>query len=405
MARCFGWRAAYHVVILLPFTGKGADMIRVPLLLLMAASGGLRQEWQPVDKGVPVREPLNSGGVKYSLNDGPHLLWRDDTTAVVFYYWRGSLESSTMSATLQLTFDGFAWDSTETYSVSTTAPQRQPLEFEGVERLLAVSDIHGDHGSLRGILRAAGVIDEQDRWTWGDGHLVVLGDVLDRGGGVTECLWLIYRLRQEAAGQGGRVHCLLGNHELMVIRGDLRYVHERYLEGVAGATGMEYDDLFGPGTELGRWMRTWPAAVIVDGTLFVHGGIAPPSVTDALPLEEMNELAWRALDISSVMLRFSPDEAVLFGGLGPFWYRGYHYGMEDRYPQASSDDIEGLLEYYGVDRMVVGHSEVDGITPLYGGRVIAIDVPVEELGGQQALLFKDGMLYAVDHEGVLRELP
>ena len=74
---------------------------------------------------------------------------------------------------------------------------------------------------------AGKVIDTDLTWSFGDGHLVIVGDVFDRGPNVTECLWLIYRLEQEASAAGGAVHFLLGNHELMVMRGDLRYLNER----------------------------------------------------------------------------------------------------------------------------------------------------------------------------------
>ncbi|OPL19187.1 MAG: hypothetical protein AVO35_12100 [Candidatus Aegiribacteria sp. MLS_C] len=105
------------------------------------------------------------------------------------------------------------------------------------------------------------------------------------------------------------------------------------------------------------------------------------------------------------MPEFSPDESALFSGTGPFWYRCYHYGTEGRYTMASVEEVEALLEFYGVDRMVVGHAEVNGITPLHNGRIIAIDATVEELGGQQALLIEGGRLYSVDHDGALRNLP
>jgi hypothetical protein len=195
------------------------------------------------------------------------------------------------------------------------------------------------------------------------------------------------------------VHFLLGNHELMVLRGDLRYVHQRYLEGIAGPTGLDYEDLFGPDTELGRWIRTLPTAITVNGTLFVHGGIAPDSLVPGLPLEELNELVWSGLDYSTVQLKFAPDIRKLYGSLGPFWFRGYHYAMEDRYSETSQDEIDSILNNYDAERMVVGHSEVDSLTSLYGGRVFAIDVPVDQLCGQQALLWDDGEFYRMNSDG------
>ncbi len=384
-------------------------LLLVPVLLPTMPAAGLPavDPCKAPDSPVKVylkKEMEAAGGEKYTLDDGPCVFWQNDTTAVVFYYWDGALEQKTFTGSDTISFQGFAWDSTSVYSIPTAPPAPAACSFEDVSRFLAVSDIHGDYEHFREILISAEVMDSTCRWTWGDGHLVIDGDVFDRGPQVTECLWLIYRLEREAAHAGGMVHFLLGNHELMVMRGDLRYVHERYLEGIAGPTGLDYDDLFGPDTELGRWLRTRPTAIIIDETLFVHAGIAPDSLAGNLPVQEMNELVWSGLDCSTVRLKFSPAVRTLYGSLGPFWYRGYHYGMEDRYPEATGEEVEALLDFYSVDRIVVGHSEVDSLTSLYDGQVLAIDVAVEDLGGQQALLWEERRLYVLNSDGTRQRI-
>jgi hypothetical protein len=64
-----------------------------------------------------------------------------------------------------------------------------------------------------------------------DGSLILTGDFFDRGLRVTECLWLMYKLEGEALAAGGRVHFLLGNHEVMNLSGDHTYVRSKYVEG------------------------------------------------------------------------------------------------------------------------------------------------------------------------------
>jgi hypothetical protein len=152
-------------------------------------------------------------------------------------------------------FDGFCDDSLTSYRIARRAPTEGPEVQDGISRIFAVSDIHGEYEALVGLLANAGVIDEEQHWNWGDGHLVVLGDIFDRGDRVTECLWLIHALELEAEEAGGRVHYTLGNHEVMVLQGDLRYVNAKYLEGIVQETGIDYQDLFGPAMEFGRWLR------------------------------------------------------------------------------------------------------------------------------------------------------
>ncbi len=339
-----------------------------------------------------------------NLDDGPHVYWRNDTTAVVFSFTGGRLVQETFTASDTVRFQG-SLDGTEvSFAIPSAGPSGAVCDTGAVPRFLAVSDVHGDFTHFREILQASGVMNEGFVWTWGDGHLVVLGDIMDRGPEVTECLWLVYLLAQQAERAGGAVHFVLGNHELMVLTGDLRYVHERYLDGICGVTGMDCDDLFGSDMELGRWVRSRPVIVRLGDVLFVHGGIAPGSGVDDMSLSGINELVWHGLESSSVGYLLDGVERV-FGSLGPLWFRGYHYGMEDMYPETTAEEIAMLLGRYGVERIVVGHTEHDSIAALFSGRVLAIDVPVEDRGGQQALMWEAGAFYRVNADGSRVPLP
>src|SRR6476469_8027996 len=104
--------------------------------------------------------------------------------------------------------------------------QIENSETPKVNKLFILSDIEGNFGSLRKLLVAGKVIDEDFNWTFGNGHLVLVGDFFDRGLHVTEVLWLIYSLEDKAKAAGGYVHFVLGNHEIMNLGGDLRYVQQ-----------------------------------------------------------------------------------------------------------------------------------------------------------------------------------
>ncbi len=96
--------------------------------------------------------------------------------------------------------------------------------WNNVERVVAIADIHGAYDEFVHLLKATELIDEELRWTGARTHLVIVGDVLDRGAGSRGALELIIRLEQEAAGTDGRVHLVLGNHEIMNLVGDLAYM-------------------------------------------------------------------------------------------------------------------------------------------------------------------------------------
>ena len=96
--------------------------------------------------------------------------------------------------------------------------------FTGIDRIVAIGDIHGAYDRFVEILTASGLVDKQQRWIGGRTHLVQLGDVVDRGPDSAKALDLLKRLEKDAARAGGAVHPLLGNHEVMRVLGDLRFV-------------------------------------------------------------------------------------------------------------------------------------------------------------------------------------
>ena len=65
--------------------------------------------------------------------------------------------------------------------------------------LFVIADTHGEYEILGELLRAHRIVDERLQWSFGKGHVVVLGDVFDRGAHQIEILWLFYELQAQAA--------------------------------------------------------------------------------------------------------------------------------------------------------------------------------------------------------------
>lgn len=358
-----------------------------------AISPSFGQEQQEVDKQQAAL-----------TNDGPHIYWRSESEGVVFYACHGEL----LTAKLDMdnvpenelrAFDGQCADSSVKYAVSPVAPQPQPFNHDRVSKLFAVSDIHGEFDAFVQLLVNAGIVDKELNWDWGNGHLVVLGDVFDRGDKVTECLWLIHRLEREARREGGRVHYLLGNHELMALQGDLRYVNKKYLEGPISSAGISYDDVFGPETELGRWLRTKHTAITLNNILFVHAGFGAAVVDRDLSIEEINEQARKGIDLRDYALVLDDMPGFLFESAGPLWYRGYYIPSEGSYDQATTEDVERILDHFDADAVVVGHTDIGIVQSLHNGKVFGIDVSLDKLGSLQGLLWEEGVFYRVTGTG------
>ena len=91
--------------------------------------------------------------------------------------------------------------------------------FSADAGVVAISDVHGDYDAMQETLRRAGIVDEKLQWSAGAVHLVVTGDLLDRGPDSRRVMDLLRSLETAAAEQGGTVHLLLGNHEVMNLVG------------------------------------------------------------------------------------------------------------------------------------------------------------------------------------------
>jgi hypothetical protein len=330
-------------------------------------------------------------------SDGPHVYWESGSSAIVFYSCDGDLLPSKVDVRGPSLLQGFCGDTGTEYLLTPRGPEVEPDTFRDVSRIFTVSDIHGEYDALARLLVNAGVVDDDLEWSWGDGHLVILGDVFDRGGQVTECLWLIHRLEREARESGGRVHFLLGNHEVMVLQGDLRYVNPRYLNSIVSESGIHYDDLFGPAMELGQWLRTKHLVIRINGVLYVHAGMSPEVVARDLTIKKINEQGREGIDLRSYDFVFKDLPGFIFGSDGPLWYRGYHKAMDT--PLATEEDVQRILEYFDATAVVVGHTDIGEIRSLYGGRVFGIDVDVGTLGNLQGLLWEEGNFYKVRGNG------
>ncbi|MEW5873863.1 MAG: metallophosphoesterase [Candidatus Zixiibacteriota bacterium] len=339
-------------------------------------------------------------------SDGPHVFWHDSTRATVFYLCEGEITKRAFEVSDSLRFAGFCGDSETDYAMAVSPPMVEPGTFESVSRIFAVSDIHGEFEALRTALIRAGVVDSSLRWSWGDGHLVICGDVFDRGDRVTEALWLIHRLEAEAKRAGGRVHYLIGNHEEMVLHGDNRYVNEKYLDGVALKSRLPHQELFGPESELGRWLRTKNAMVRINGILYVHGGISPEFCALGLPVDSLNARMRRYLEYSAVRAKFDSAASFFMGIYGPLWHRGFFEAdSRDRYQRMTQAEVESVAACFDARVIVVGHTEQPHVAAHYEGRVYSLDVPIEDLGGTEGLLWQDDGFWRVTVAGDKVPLP
>jgi hypothetical protein len=231
-------------------------------------------------------------------------------------------------------------------------------------RIIAVGDIHGACTELVGLLQQTKIIDDHRQWIGGSTILVQTGDVPDRGTQTRAAFDLLMELERQAPDQGGKVVALLGNHEVMTILGDLRYVSSGDYQSFATPQSderrereyrdwrkfaaahdhgphpnlpkdeeaarpqwmaehplgfFERRDAFGPEGVYGRWLRAHEAMVKIGDGLFMHGGLNPD--LPSLDIAELNhrihseianfDLLWKSLSEKEIIWKYmTMSEAI-----------------------------------------------------------------------------------------------
>ncbi|MGX5173251.1 metallophosphoesterase [Aliikangiella sp. IMCC44653] len=253
-------------------------------------------------------------------------------------------------------------------------------EFKTAENIAAISDIHGQHKLFIQLLKAHHIIDHDDKWSFGAGHLVIVGDIFDRGPQVLDSLWFIFELEQQASAAGGKVHFLLGNHEYMVLLGDLRYLHANYRH-TEKLLNQPYQALFNQETLLGRWLRSKSSVIKINDTLFVHGGISKALAERKLSLAEINNKFRQSLNLSRAEIKLNKQLAYLYASDGPIWYRGY-FGDN----KLQSNELNKILAQYQAKRVVVGHTSSNQVESHYSGKVLLVDSSIKKAESGEILL-------------------
>jgi hypothetical protein len=297
------------------------------------------------------------------------------------------------------------------------ARQIDEFQWEGVERIVAIGDIHGDYDNYIATLKAAGLVDKKGKWSAGETHFVQTGDIPDRGPDTQKIIEHIKKLGKQARRKGGMVHNLIGNHEAMNVYGDLRYVHDGEFAAFADRNSaalrdrvfeinlqniqkndpeafaalpenfreewnlkhplgwvehrQAWDPAWNPEGELSNWVMENKVAVRINNAMFLHGGISGFYCQNSL--DSMTQ------KVLGNLRQYDPrDPGVLVDEFGPLWYRGLS-GVE---PTALDETVDAILARHKVDHIVVGHTVTSGVIwPQYDGKVVMIDTGISRAYG------------------------
>ncbi len=310
--------------------------------------------------------------------------------------------------------------------------KRSNWEWDDVSRVVVLGDVHGSYDKMVTLLVGTGTIDDRLTWTGGDWHVVFCGDLTDRGTNDRAVMDLVKRLQEEAAAAGGRVHVVLGNHDVMNLTRDRRYWDADLLDefardeseeerkvalrqfrlvqrtqGASEAFGEKFPPgyfararAFEPDGEYGSWLLQQPTVIKVNGVLFVHGGLtrrvaklgldeinrrvtagmreflaAADQLGNSVPFPyDLREIVLTARESKNKAARavLEAHESLAFDSTGPLWYRGTSIENE----RLEVDRVGQVLDMLGARAEVMAHTVTRSgkISTRFNGTVYRTDV-------------------------------
>lgn len=341
----------------------------------------------------------------YQLDGEVHVFYQDDQTVALRikgnndsgFYVEQQLFSSTGNHSLVVPFP--ADNSSFTLQIHQDIQTPDAIYNDG-EPIVALSDIESGFAAFRQFLVSHGVADQQLNWTFGKGHLVLVGDFVDRGASTTQVLWAIYKLEQSAKQYGGKVHFVMGNHEIKNLQGNFQAANEKYFY-IAGMLGKQQYQLFDDHALLGRWLASKNVLEVINGVAFVHGGLHPDIAKYQLSVADINQIVrsgYRTLYYTPTTI--TAESFLRSSTTGLAWYRGY---FKDDLTQ---QQVEQALTAVQAKAVVVGHTLQGEVKALYNHKVFAIDVrhPKDYLSSfpfrnSEGLLIKDGRYFRLSENG------
>ena len=345
------------------------------------------------------------------------------------------------------------------------------LTAQAPSRIIAIGDIHGSIDGLTSILKVVGLIDGNNAWSGGKATLMQTGDYMDRGEQTRAVLDLLMALEKQAADAGGRATSLLGNHEVMNLIGENRDATREIYATFADASSekrraqawddyaalakrkqqkgepvptvyaqtreawltthpvgfAEYKEALSPKGKYGQWLRSKSMVTTVDGSIFMHAGIAPEQVpaklddlngqlkdeirkmdrfvddlieqklaTREFTLQEILQVASNEIGLANARMAAAKqsgkevdrsqinvalltqaqeilkiDSWLSINAEKALWYRGLSTLKDDQ----AGGPFAALLQRYGAKRFVTGHTPQANrsITVRFGGRAVLID--------------------------------
>lgn len=229
------------------------------------------------------------------------------------------------------------------------------VQIDTGEDIFAIGDVHGDYDRLVKLLTAAKIIErpadpDAVRWIAGKAVLVFTGDLIDKGPHSLKVVQLTASLRKAAAGSGGQVVTLMGNHEAEFLADPTEKKVKDFAQDIRGA-GLVPKDVASCRGDVGQFLCSLPFGARVDDWFFSHGGNTGGRTISQLNADFQNGVGKDGFGSQQLVDPNSMLEARI-GEEGP----GGKAWFEVERPQRSAEQLlSSYVAALGVNHLVQGH--------------------------------------------------
>ena len=260
------------------------------------------------------------------------------------------------------------------------------------ERIIVIGDIHGRLDLFLQSLRLSGVIDDENKWKADNTQVIQMGDLIDRGPDSLKVIKVAHNLKKEAVKNNSTLELLYGNHEIMALFAGMGNNYAKmhwYFNGGdtvykewLKATGREdysdtwpclpefYQDFSPTGFYGKKILGNNKCMVNSKGILFSHGGLQKEVCIEEVESELTNTFTQGLID---------NYEKGIFSRVGLFWLRSY-----------SNEQLTDTCKKMDIRYQVVGHTPKNGLSVECDGRLVYVDVGINQNNLACAVEFKSG---------------
>ena len=312
-------------------------------------------------------------------------------------------------------------------NIDTLLPQickglsKDPLSsiLPAVKKIVVLGDIHGDWESLMDVLELSKVIKRTNPniWIGGETVIVQVGDQIDNNRDVgnidsnqdeaydIKILKYMTELHNIASKDGGAVYSLLGNHEIMNVMGDFRYVSKKNMdifENHKKSDGKIIKNAktarkwaFSNGNDLANFLGCTRYGILMIGSnIFVHGGLIP-DLFESYTMDDINNIIrlWlfgETVDEKDVL------KVIKSAEYSPLWNRllGQLPPGEKMNSEYCKKIVEPILNVTEAGKIIIGHTiqhfqNNDGINSTCGNTVVRTDIGMGNGFNNYDLKFKE----------------